>query len=418
MPEANLYISESLRALNAATAVWSQDFQFDFNSGDTWKSLNFPGSPRQRTITDSYLYTQMEAMLMEPMSGSIWTGTTQYNIGILQAALQYRRDELLLQSAANTVNIFTEAPLLSTRTSLPDSTLDLFRVRYSPQDGTMPYVLGREDIGTINAFDPQGGIKPGPPESWMIVSSPPLTFDLNNPPNQPAIFDMLASYAGVPFVPPAASFVGLPDDWTWVAMYGALADVLANSPEGRDSSRAKYCMQRYEQGRKAMLKLPWLLDASIASISVDTPSHEEMDAFMQDWEQRQNPGDPTIVVGGMDLIALAPFVAVYGPSVSSVLTVVGNAPVPVVDTDYIQLSRDGVDQILNYCQHISSFKQAGKDFALTMPLFDEFEAYCRKKNAEYAALGIFRPGILMEGARGEALDPRFGLEDPHGQKTR
>src|ERR1700679_4300093 len=138
-------------------------------------------------------------MLMEPMSGGVWTGTKQYNIGILSAALQYRRDELLLQSASNPVNIFTEAPLLSTRTVLPDSTLDLFRVRYIAQDSSMPYVLGREDVGSINAFDPQGSIQPGPPASWRITSSPPLTFDLNNPPNQPAVFDMLASYSGAPF---------------------------------------------------------------------------------------------------------------------------------------------------------------------------------------------------------------------------
>jgi hypothetical protein len=418
IPEANVYITEALRLLNVQTALWSIDYEFMFNPGDAWKTLNVAGSPRQRTVTDSYLYSQMEAMLMEPMTGGAWTGTNQYNIDILSAALQYRRDELLLQSGANPVNLFQDSPLLSTRSTLPDSTLDLMRVRWLAQDGSMPYVLGREDIGTINAFDPQGSIKPGPPASWRITSSPPLTFDLNNPPNQPGLFDMLASYAGAPLNPPAATLVGIPDDWTPALIYGALADVLANSPEGRDSARAKYCLQRYEQLKKAMLKLPWLLDASVAAISVDTPSFEEMDSWAQDWEQRQNPSDPQIVVGGVDLVALAPFVLTAGPSVSAVLTVVGNAPVPVNDGDYVQLSRDGVDAVLGYCQHICMFKAGGKDFALTAPMFDEFEAYCRKKNSQYAALGIFRPAILMEGNRGEMIDPRFEMESPGGQKTR
>src|ERR1700734_3738219 len=163
--EANLYITEALRLINALTYIWNTDYQFNFNGGDTWKTLNVAGSPRQRTVTDTYLYNQLEAMLMEPISGGVWTGTNQYNIGILSAALQYRRDELLLQSAANPVNIFTEAPLLSTRTVLPDSTLDLFRVRYIAQDSSMPYVLGREDVGRHNAFDPQVSIQPGPPAS-------------------------------------------------------------------------------------------------------------------------------------------------------------------------------------------------------------------------------------------------------------
>ncbi len=96
--EAQIFLTEGLRVLNATTLIWNVDYEFAFNSGDTWKSLNVPGSPRERTVTDSDLYSQMEAMLMEPVSGSVWTGTNQFNIDMLSAALQYRRDELLLQS--------------------------------------------------------------------------------------------------------------------------------------------------------------------------------------------------------------------------------------------------------------------------------------------------------------------------------
>ena len=57
--EANLYIQEGLRILNAQTAAFPEDYQFDFNPGDAWKTLNVAGSPRQRTVTDSDLYAQM-----------------------------------------------------------------------------------------------------------------------------------------------------------------------------------------------------------------------------------------------------------------------------------------------------------------------------------------------------------------------
>lgn len=117
--EANLYIREGLMVLNAQTAAFPADYQFDFNPGDTWKTLNVAGSPRQRTITDSDLYDQMEAMLLEPMSGGVWTGTAQYNITMLSGALQYRRDELLLLSNANVVNLLQTSPVLSARTYLP-----------------------------------------------------------------------------------------------------------------------------------------------------------------------------------------------------------------------------------------------------------------------------------------------------------
>lgn len=409
--EADLYLTEALRLLNCLTFAWNIDYTLSFNPGDTWKTLNVAGSPRQRTVTDADLYDQIEAMLYEPMSGGTWTGTTQYNIGILQAALQYRRDELLLQSAANPINMSTASPLLAVQTLLPDSTLDLMRVRWIAQDSSMPYVLGREDVNSANAFAPQSGIQPGDPESWLITASSPLSFAVNRPPNQPGTFDMLLSFAGQSFIPPAATPVGIPDDWTPALVYGALADVLANSPEGRDSMRSKYCLQRYEQLKKAMLSLPWLIEASVASVSVDTPSFNEMDAWLQNWEMRQAPDDPQIVVGGIDLVALAPLVTGSSPSVEAVLTVVGNAPIPASESAYVQLSRDGVDAVLNYAQHAASFKQAGKDFALTLPLFDQFEAYCRAKNSQYAALGIFRPALLMEGNRGALISPRFEREE-------
>ena len=416
--EAGIYLVEALRVLNAQTAVWNADFRLDFNPGDTWKSLNVAGSPRQRTVTDTALYSQMEAMLMEPMSGGVWTGTKQYNIGLLSAALQYRRDELLLASAANPQRFTLASPVLTVRTVLPDSTLDPLRVRWIPVDSSMPYVLGREDVGTANAFGPLLSVQPGSPDSWMVTADPPLSFDVSCPPNQPGQWDLIVSFAGDSFVPPASTALGLPDDWAWVAMYGALADVLSNAPEGRDSARARYCLQRYEQGKRAMQMLPWMVEASVAGIPVDTPNVLEMDSQLQNWESRQPVGDPTIVVGGMDLVAMAPFPTTLG--VSSLLTLVGNAPVPAVDGDFVQLSKDGVDAVLSYAQHIATFKFGGRDFSVTSPLLDQFESYCRKKNTQYAALGIFRPDLLGQGNRGDEVDPRFTpmTEAPHGKQAR
>ena len=419
--EANLYLIEGLRVLSAQTqAPGIVDFTFDFNPGDTWKSLNIPGSPRQRTVTDTQIYSQIEAMLYEPMSGGVWTGTTQFNITQLANSLQYRRDELLLMSGANTVNLLQPSPLLATTTTLPDSTLDLERVRWIPLDSTFEsaYALGREDVTTRDAFGVLLPIEPGPPDSWMITANSPLQFDCSCPPNQPGTWDMLVPFSGAPFAPPLSTLVGIPDDWTPALVYGVLADVLANSPEGRDEFRAKYCIQRYEQFKKAMVKMPWLLEAGIGSIPVDTPSFKEMDAYAQNWEQTWPAGDPQIVVGGVDLVSLAPNVPAGGAIVSSVLTLVGNAPIPTSDASLIQLDRAGVDALLLYAQHVASFKQGGKDFFNTMPLFEQFEAYCRTKNSQYAALGIFRPDVIGQGNRGEDRDPHFQREkEGHGKQT-
>ena len=361
--EAGIYITEALRVLNAQTAIWNKDYRLDFNPGDTWKTLNAPGSPRQRTVTDNVIATQMEYMLLEPPSGLVWTGTTQFDITNLCNALQFRRDEILQITGANPVNLLADSPVMSQRTILQDSTLELRRVRWIPVDSSLsPYALWREDVTTTDAYGDLLPIEPGAPDSYLITNNNPLAFDVSCPPNEPGTWDMLALYSGVPLMPPNIQVLGLPDDWTFVAMYGALADALANSPESRDELREKYCRMRYERGLKAMQELPWLVDASVADLPVDTPSFKEMDDFAQNWENTWPQDDPQIVVGGMDLVALAPFAT---STVSSVLTVVVNAPVNQANP--VQLGRDAVDQVLYYSQHIAMFNTGGADFAATFP---------------------------------------------------
>ena len=406
--EASIYITEALRVLNAQTAIWNQDYEFDFNPGDTWKSLNVAGSPRQRTVTDAQIETQMEYMLLEPPTGQIWTGTNQFNITNLSNSLQFVRDEILQFTGANPMNILVNSPVMSQRTVLTDSTLELRRVRWIPvDDSVQPYALWREDVGTTDAYGDLLPIEPGAPDSYLVTNTNPLAFDVSCPPNVPGQWDMLALVAGVTLIPPVPQVLGLPDDWTFVAMYGALADVLANSPEARDELREKYCRMRYERGLKAMQGLPWMIEASIADLPVDTPSVKEMDDYAQNWENTWPQDDPQIVVGGMDLVALAPFnpPAPNTAVVSSVLTVVGNAPVNQANP--VQLGRDAVDQVLNYAQHIAMFKTGGQDFAATFPLWKEFEDYCAKMNRRYAALGVMRIDMLMEGNRDSEIDPRF-----------
>jgi hypothetical protein len=162
---------------------------------------------------------------------------------------------------------------------------------------------------------------------------------------------------------------------------------------------------RYERGMKAMMAMPWLLNASVADSPADTPSFKTMDSYAQNWENTWPADDPTIVVGGMDFVALAPFVPSTGSTVSSVLTVVGNAPVNQAQP--VQLSRDAVDAVLAYAQHLASFKMGGSEFMATMPLLKQFEDYCAAQNRRYAALGIFRADMLEEGNRAEEIDRRF-----------
>ena len=98
--ELTIYIQQCLRIFNSLTWTWKKDFTF--NSANLWNSLgSVAGSPRLRTITDTYCYTELEYMLMEPPSGSTWTGTNQFNISVLSDALQGTRDDMIQLSNCN-----------------------------------------------------------------------------------------------------------------------------------------------------------------------------------------------------------------------------------------------------------------------------------------------------------------------------
>jgi hypothetical protein len=404
--EAAIHITEALRVLNAQTAVWNADYQVGFAPNSSWQSINLAGSPRVRTITDASIYTEMEYMLLEPPTGGTWTGTDQFNISSLSNPLQTRMNELLMASGANPVRNHSIPSTINLTTQLPDSVLELRRVRWVPT-GDTPYALARDEAIMADAYNAARATISGYPNSYMVTATQPLVFQTDIKPNVAGTWDLIAIESGGVFAPPVATLMTLPNDWCWVAKYGALADVLENSPEGLDPARAKYCRARYDQGMKAMKALPWLLDASVAGISVDTPSVSEMDTYAQNWEQNWASDDPQIVVGGMDLVALAPFNPTgSGATVDSILTVVGNALVPTVGADEIQLSRDGLEAVLNYAQHVATFKRGQEEFVATTTLMSQFEAYCAYVNRRYAALGVLRMDMIQEGRRDEDLNPR------------
>ena len=397
-----LYLQESLRAWNALTEQWNADFAFSASPSTPWYNLaSLTGSPRLRTLTDSYLYTVMQYHLLEPPTGGgTWTGTSQFTLADLQYALQRRRDEIIQVSGCNLAQL---PPLPSTpnvrRTFFPDSTLEPIRARFIPQTGN-PVTLSREDTIAFDAFEPQHDQTPLLPSAWSVITEPPLAFDVDTAPNQPGTFDVLSIQSGPTFAPPNATLLGIPDDWSWLAKWGALSDLLGRDSEATDRPRADYCLQRYMAGLKIMAASNWLVDATINGIPVETPSVKEMDGWSPEWQDSAT-GWPSLVTAGMDFCAPCP----TGSAGVSV-TLVGNAPVPVLPTDYVQVSRDVFDVILDYAQMLASFKMGGEEFFATKDLEKNFFTAAAATNKRLEKLGLFRDVAGSEGKRQNENQPR------------
>lgn len=426
LAECQLYLAEALRVWNCLTATWVQDFTATYTSASAaWQSLansqnSLLGtnsiSPRYQTLTDSYVYTVAQYHLLEqPTGNGTWTGTPQFTLADFTQAFQRCRDYILQQTACN-VGPFSATftlPAGSSRVYLPDNVLDPRRVRFIPAAGQgSPSTIYRDDGLAFEYFEPGFTTSNAVPMSWDVLAGPELALTFDTPAPVPNSLDMLAVLSGGTVTPPTASALLIPDDWYWVLKFGMMADLLRKDSESTDLERADYCSKRFEEGVQLMIQMPWLLQARINNIPVDTPSVMEMDDFAYEW-QSNTGAQAAIVRGGIDLFAISPKPVA---NVGVTLSLVGNAPIPATDAAFVQLPRDVLDVILDEAQHLAMFKCGGFEFAeSSRTLHANFLKAAVATNKRLRESGIFATTLRPSSNRLSMLDPRFALE-PQSQK--
>lgn len=407
-PELGMYIVEALRTWNAITAQWVTEYTFNVDSSSPqWISLNSGCSPRAYTLTDSSLYTLIEYHLLEPPTGSFpWQGTPQFSVSDLTQGFQRRQDEMISTIAMNVSQVPSIVlPPGSRRVLLPEQYIDVRRARYVPSDTTIkPQNLWRGDTAEFGFFSPAYRQTQQKPRCYAVSAQPPLTFDVDYPPNIIGSLDILAVRAGAQPVPPNPVILSVPDDWAWVVKWGILGDMLGKESEARDDLRLQYSNARYYEGLQLAAKMPWVLGAFINDVPVGIDAVSDRDTYDPSWETNAS-ARRGIVIAGTDLLSVCPRPA--GATVISVtLQVVQAAPVPVFDSDFIQASREVFDLILDYAFHLATFKEAGEDFMSTMPLFDNFRKGAAQMSSHLEAVGPFLDVMKAYGARQELSEGR------------
>ena len=460
-----IYLSEALRHFNSLVEQWNTTVAIPNADGQWINTGTLASSPRLRSVTDVDLYTQMQYMLLEPASGGTWTGSSQFTLQNLQWSLQKRVQEVIQATSCNmaqlapinatpgvrngyaladtvleprrnrfmalmatttgtalsgssTVNVASAAGIVNGQaisgtgiqsgtfvTGLSGATVSLSLPTSGAVTGTVqffqPYLLTREDVLSFQSFEPGYLQTVGFPQSWSVSSEPPLSFDVDLAPNTPGYFDMLALNAGPTFAPPTPSLLGVPDDWAWLPMYGALADVLGQEAESTDQQRAAYCLTRYTEGLEMMKKSNWLLQTLINGQVSKVTALADMDALAVNWEESQS-NLPAVIEAGMDFIAPVP-----GNGTSLAVTLVGNAPLLDPTGTYVQVARDDWQTILDYSQHAACFKLGNDAFQATMPMLKSFYQFCADRNKRWATMGVFARYLRSEGKKQEVAQPRW-----------
>ncbi len=398
--ENGLYIQKALRMFNAMTFTWKADFIY--NSAYLWNSLGLLAtSPRLRTLTDTNSYTMMEYMLLEPPTGGTWTGTSQFTISDLSQALQNRRDEMLQVSNCNQLLLQNIMLTPNTRrTTLPDTVIDVERVRYLPVTGS-PNTLYRDDT-VAQEFYEAGYLQmpSGTPQTFMLSSEPPLSWDVDITPNQPGTYEAVVLESGAPFDPPTATLLGIPNDFAWALEWGALADLLGRESEATDQQRASYCLRRYQDGMNLLLKTPWAMLGKVNGVACDMPSIVEMDRYLPEWDSTPTSFGPCVVLGGIDFLA-----APVGSGIG--VTVLANAPVPTLDADYVQVSRSNWETVIDLAQSLACFKMGGAEFQQGLELESRAIQACAVENTRLKSTGSFSDILVQRGQVQDRTQARF-----------
>lgn len=416
--EVFLYVVESLRAWNAYTGFWRAEFTFDIdtvaNHGSNWYDLTSQtNSLRPLTVTDQYLVNLIEYHLLEPQTSltptsgtpAVWTGSAQFSLSQILDALTRRQNEALSISGCS-ITQASVAAAIQRRTTLTDSVLDIRRVAWVPIPslGYVPMILRQSDIWQKQAFDPAWtAAAQGYPQLWMESSEPPPSFDVDVIPAVPGNYDVLSVNAGSTFNATSAQTLSLPDDWSWIAKWGALADLLSRESNAKDAARAAYCQARFAQDCQILANSPAVLGLQLNGIPLFVDAVRNGDDFNPSW-QAQTPAIPnSCYAAGLNLLGFPNPDAIYGILAS----VVENAPVPTTGSDFIQVSKGDFDSIIDEAQHLAMFKCAGSEFARTVPLHQSFLAQAGLYNRKLAAMGQFNPDMRGISQREERRNPRL-----------
>jgi hypothetical protein len=419
--ELNDLIGEAVRTWQALTATFKERATFTLSPGGGidgsvfYDLANLPSGLLSFYVTDQQIISMVLAALLEPPLTATWTGTGQFAFSQITSALQNRINRWLTDTGCNVArniqNVGTGPS--AARVFLPDGVLDVRRAAWQTpiNMGGVYTTLWRDDEWAMQAFNFPGALVPvDPPLVWAKYTIPPVGIEVYPPPLNPGQVETLVVTSGPQVgTTPAAVFntptvLNIPEDFVWGMLFGTLSDLLSADGPARDPERALYAESRYQESVELYRLNPTLLMTQVNGVPIWTGSVFEMDAFLASWQSQV--GVPQFAgMAGRNLVAFGPSPdATYSISVD----IVANIPVPGgVDSAYLQIDRGTIDPLLDYVQHLASFKMAGAEFKNTDKLRQNFYVAAVLENARIRKGSFYKMALDAPAFRQQAEVPRI-----------
>jgi hypothetical protein len=398
--ELTAYIQDALRTWNALTSFYRDSMTVTLSPNKIWCDLpSQKNSLRPYTATDQSQIQLIEYALLEPITSSyplVWAGSLQFAIADILANWTAKQNEVLGTTGCTLTPTVVSAPTSWQRIFPPDTTLVIRRVAWIPVagQGYSTTALRQSDGWAKVAYDRNyTTAAPAPPRSWMQSTQPPPSFDVDRLPPVTGQYEMLLSLSGPNSSSTAASTCAVPDDWVWVARWGALASLLGHESNASDPLRADYAEKRFQQGMVLMSDASAVLDLRINNIPRFLDGVRNGDDFNANWQGKAGAPPRVGYTAGLNLLAFPPIDGVIG-GYSATVSVVGNMPMPATSGDFLQISRDDYDSVLDEAQHIAMFKIGGQEFLASLPLHAAFLKRAALYNSKLAEMGSYARDIL------------------------
>lgn len=273
---------------------------------------------------------------------------------------------------------------------------------------SLPNTLYRDDTVANEFYNaPLYELSAGTPQTFSLSSEPPLSWNVDVPPNLPGTYEAIVLQSGAPFNPPTPTLIGIPDDLAWVLEWGVLADLLGRQSEATDNERAEYAMRRYQDGLTLMLKTPWIELGKINGSAVSIDSIVAMDRFSCEWDSNPTGFGPVIVAGGIDFVA--------GPVGSGLgMTVLGSAPFLDSTNTFVQVSRSDWEIVISLAQVRASWKMGGAEFKAALAMEKEAITACAAENVRLKSMGNYSDILDQRGLQQERDQNRYNAAHAKG----
>jgi hypothetical protein len=381
-------IADAMYTWQLLTGYWRDRGVFNTAAGSLFYDLHtvLPALLGM-TITTQQAVGAMQYMLLEPATPALWTGTSMFTLADISTALQNRRNQFLVdtESVATAFNMAAAAPPIS-REQLPDNVINIFRAVWKDVAGLRNSMFENYEYNTT-AYDPLWALTPGLPGIFSVLSTPPLVLQVIPPPNDIGSleFVVVRTPNALDSTNPV-DLINLPNNSTWIADWGALADLLLREGEPYDPVRGQYALARYEHGVKVAAEHKHAVQWELQGVPKIPSAVSDYDIYDVDWHNVAPDTPRDLLLIGQNLLAVNPIAnGVYSITVD----VIRNAPVPTLDTDFIQLGRQDLETILGYAEHTAAFKLGGGEFLATMPLFNSFMKQATAYNSRLSEINNY-----------------------------